>query len=49
MQDNLLMLGADEMVDDVGSRCVSTGVAEPFRAYEALNDRWRRMDAAIAR
>ena len=36
MQDDLLVLGADEMVHDVGRGCIASGVAEPLRTDETL-------------
>lgn len=47
MQDHFLVLGPNQMIDDVGRRGVSARVAEPFRANKALDDRSWGMDAAV--
>jgi hypothetical protein len=39
MQDNFLMFGSDEMVYDMGSRCIASRVAKPLGADEAFNNR----------
>ena len=49
VQDDLLVLSAHEMVDDVRGRRVPARVAKPFLADEALDDGCRGVDATIAR
>lgn len=39
VQDNLLMLGSDEMVDNMRGRSIAARVAEPLRADETFHDR----------
>lgn len=36
MQANFFMLRADQMVDDVGTSCVSTPITEPFLAMRKI-------------
>lgn len=47
MQNDLFMLGADQVVDDMGSRCVSSRVAEPLATNGALDDARGGMYTAI--
>jgi hypothetical protein len=48
VERNLLVSGADEVVDDVGTRCAAAGVAEPFVAGEALDDAAGGVDPTIS-
>ena len=48
VQNDLLMLCAHKVVDDMGGRSVSPRVAEPFGADETLDDGGRGVDATIA-
>ena len=47
MEDDLLVFGTHEMVHDMRGRGIATGVAEPFGAYQALDNRSRRMNTAV--
>jgi hypothetical protein len=47
METHFFVSGADEMVDDVGSRGRSTGVAEPFIAGETFHYAAGRMDTTV--
>jgi hypothetical protein len=48
VQDDLLMFGPNEMIDDMGSRSVSSGIAEPLGAYETFDNRRGRVYTTIA-
>lgn len=48
MEGDFLVLGADEVVDDVGAGGRSAAVAEPALAEEALDDARRIVDTAVA-
>lgn len=48
VQDDLLVLGADQVVDDVGARGVAGAVAKPLFAMVALDDRGGRVDPTIS-
>ena len=48
MEDDLLVLGAHEVVDDVRGGGVAPGVAEPFGADQAFDDGCGRVDSAVA-
>lgn len=48
MKGHLLVLCADEVVDDVGSRGRAARVAEPFLADEAFDDAGGVVDATVA-
>jgi hypothetical protein len=39
VEDDFFMFGAYEVVDDVGARGVTTGVAEPLGTNEAFDNR----------
>ena len=47
MQDDFLMFGSDEMIYDMGSRCIASRVAKPLGADKAFNNRGWRMDATV--
>lgn len=47
MQNDLLVFGPDEVIDDMGRRGISARVTKPFGAYKTLDDgRWR-VDSAV--
>lgn len=48
MKLDLLMAGADQVVDDVRGRGVPTGAAEPLGTTETADDGAWVVDAAIA-
>lgn len=48
MQNDFLMLGSNEMVDNVGCRGVAAGVAKPLGANKTLDHRGWRMNTTIA-
>jgi hypothetical protein len=49
MQDDFLVLGTHEVVDDVRSGGIAARVAEPFGTDEALYDGSRIVNSAVAR
>jgi hypothetical protein len=46
MQDDFHMFGSEEMIYDMGSRCIASRVAKPLGAF---NDRGWWMDATITK
>jgi hypothetical protein len=48
MQNDFLVLGTNEVVDDVRGRSVAAGVAEPFCADETFDDGCRGVDTTVA-
>ena len=49
MQDDFLMFGSDEMVYDMGSRCIASRVAKPLGTNKTLNNRSWRVDSTVAK
>jgi len=47
MQNNFLVLGANEVVDDVRSGRVSARITEPLGANKTFHDRCWRVDSAV--
>ena len=47
MQTDLLVLGAHEMIDDVGAARVAASVTKPFLARHTLEHRTGAVDAAV--
>jgi len=48
MQDDFLVLGTNEVIDDVRGRGIATRVAEPFGADETLYDGGRVVNPTVA-
>jgi hypothetical protein len=47
VQDDFLVLGTDEVIDNVRGGCVATRITEPFGAYKALYNGSRVVYTAI--
>lgn len=49
MQLNFLVAGANQVIDDMGRRRISTGAAEPLVARKTFDNAARVMNATVAK
>ena len=49
MEDDFLVFGSDQVIDNMRGRRIAARIAEPLCTYETLYDGGRVVDAAIAK